>query len=69
MIEKVGLSLWLDKFCSETVLLSLIVDCEVLVERGILPRCEQTLNAIEISARSLCYKLHLQRLSLHKPLL
>ena len=35
MIEKVGHPLWLDKFSSETVLLSLIIDCEVLVERGI----------------------------------
>ena len=46
MIEKVGHPLWLDKFCSETVLLSLFIDCEVLVGRGMLPRCEQTLNAI-----------------------
>ena len=69
VIEKVGHPLWLDKFCSETVLLSLIIDCEVLVERGMLPRCEQTLNAIEISARTLCYSLHLKRLNLHKQLL
>ena len=34
-----GHPLWLEKFCSETVLLSLIIDCEVLVERGMLPRC------------------------------
>ena len=69
MIEKVGQSLWLFKFCSDTVLLSLNVDYAVLVERGILPRCEQTLNAIEISAKSLCFKLHLQRLNIHKQLL
>ena len=69
VIEKVGHPLWLDKFCSETVLLSLIIDCEVLVERDMLPRCEQTLNAIQISARTLCYSLHLKRLNLHKHLL
>ena len=37
MIEKVGRASWLDKLCSEIILLSLIVDCEVLVDRGILP--------------------------------
>ena len=69
MIEKVGRASWLDKFCSETILLSLIVDCEVLVDRGILPNCDQTLNEIESTTRTLCYNLHLQRLKLHKQLL
>ena len=69
VIEKVGRASWLDKFCSETILLSLIVDCEVLVDRGILPNCDQTLNEIESTTRTLCYNLHLQRLKLHKQLL
>ena len=69
VIEKVGRASWLDKFCSETILLSLIVDCEVLVDRSILPNCDQTLNEIESTTRTLCYNLHLQRLKLHKQLL
>ena len=55
--------------CSETVLLSLIIDCQTLVEKGILPACVKTLNMIESSSRTLCFKLHLQRLNLHKQLL
>ena len=44
MIEKVGRASWLDKFCSETIMLSLIVVCEVLVDSGVLPNCEETLR-------------------------
>ena len=69
MIEKVGRASWLNNFCSETILFSLIVDCEVLVESGVLPNCDQTLIEIETSSRTLCYSLHLQRLKLHKQLL
>ena len=70
MIEKVGRASWLDNFCSETILLSLIVDYEVLVqESGVLPNCDQTLNETETSSRTLSYRLHLQRLKLYKQLL
>ena len=64
-----GRASWLDKFCSETLLLLLIVDCEVLVETGVLPNCEQPLNEMEMNSRTLCYNMHLQRLKLHKQLL
>ena len=69
VIGKVGQEVWSKKFCSETVLLSLIIDCQTLVEKGILPACVKTLNMIESSSRTLCFKLHLQRLNLHKQLL
>ena len=69
VIGKVGQEVWSEKFCSETVLLSLIIDCQTLVEKGILPACVKTLNMIESSSRTLCFKLHLQRFNLHKQLL
>ena len=59
VIKKVGRVVWSEKFCSEAVLLALIIDCQTLLEGGVLPNCLQTLNEIEVVSRTLCYKLHL----------
>ena len=68
LIAKVGPALWTEKFRSRDTVLSLTVDCQMLVEKGLLPTCERTLSEIESFTRTLYYKLHLQRLKLHKHL-
>ena len=68
VIAKVGPALWSEKFRSRDTVLSLIVDCQMLVENGLLPTGEKTLSKIETCTRTLCYKLQIQRLKLHKHL-
>ena len=65
MIEKVGRASWLDKLCSEIILLSLIVEVRGACGQRHFTNCDQTLNEIESTTRTLCYNLHLQRLKLN----
>ena len=53
---------WLKYFRNRETLLTLVVDCQKLVEHGLLPKSQVILYEIETCARTLCYKLHQIRL-------
>ena len=69
VIGAVGDEKWLKYFRNRETLLTLVVDCQKLVEHGLLPKSQVILYEIETCARTLCYKLHQIRLKLHKELL
>ena len=52
----------------EDILVALVVDCQKLVDDGLLPCSNDTMYEIETCARTLCHKLHQIRLKLHKEL-
>ena len=69
VIGAVGDEKWSKYFRNRETLLTLVVDCQKLVEHGLLPKSQVILYEIETCARTLCYKLHQIRLKLHKELL
>ena len=52
MIAKVGPALLSEKFRSRDTVLSSIVDCQMLVEKGLLLICERPLSEIETCTRT-----------------
>ena len=68
VIGVVGDDIWSQHFHNKDILVALVVDCQKLVDDGLLPCSNDTMYEIETCARTLCHKLHQIRLKLDKEL-
>lgn len=66
VVEEIGVNNWTRHFRNKEILVSLIVDCQKLVPEGILPESSSFLEKIESLTRTLCYKMHIEKLKLHR---
>ena len=60
--------IWSQHFSNKDILVALVVDCQKLVDDGLLPCSNDTMYEIDTCTRTLCHKLHQIRLKLYKEL-
>jgi hypothetical protein len=54
---------WLNLLFSEDIICQLVIDCQKLVDTGLLPKIDDLIYDIETASKVLCHAIHTRRLN------
>ncbi|CAC5376932.1 unnamed protein product [Mytilus coruscus] len=64
VVSKIGNSVWTINFNNKMAITELLIDCQSLVERNILPNDKMILRTIEMKSRDYCHLIHMKRMNI-----